>query len=73
MLANFIEELTHLLPDSKQIVAVRYGGISACLPLLALLFLSAPSFYLDRLMNQIPFTILTSRWALLPSMLRYVL
>lgn len=47
MLAGLIEELTYPFPDSKPIVAFRCDGWPACLPLLALLFLLAPSFYLD--------------------------
>jgi hypothetical protein len=51
MLAGLIEKLTHLVPDSKPIVAARYDGFSPCLPLLALFFLSTPSFYFDCLMS----------------------
>lgn len=45
MLAGLIEELTHLFPDSKPVVATRYDGFSPCIPLLALFFSSALPFY----------------------------
>ena len=47
MLAGLVEELTHLVPDSKPIIASRYDGFLPCLPLLTLLFPSTPSFYFD--------------------------
>ena len=51
MLAGLIEELTHVFPNSRPVVAFCYDGFSACLSLLALFFLSTPSFYLDCLME----------------------